>query len=118
MGGQTVAVPLTGDGFVLLYRADRFADPVVAAEFKQSRHPDRPLVPGTWEDFADLARLFAEIDKKPSLPPLPTDPERVADLFFRVASSIDREGLNDVRLAARAGPRPRRPRVPVLGRHR
>src|SRR5262245_44482796 len=100
-GGQTVAVPLTGDGFVLVYRADRLADKAVVAEFKK-RNNNRDLVPATWEDFADLARLLAEVDKKPSLPPLPADPDRLADFFFRIASSIDREALNDARLAAHA----------------
>ncbi len=104
-GGQTLAVPLTGDGFVLVYRADRLADATVAAEFKKLGRP-APAVPATWEEFADVAAGFAAIDKKPSLPPLPSDPERAFDLFSRVASSIDREGLNDIQLAARAGQNP------------
>ncbi len=101
-GGQTLAVPLTGDGFVLVYRADRLADATAAAEFaKQGRPP--PAVPVTWEEFAGVAAGFAALDKKPSLPPLPADPERAFDLLGRVASSIDREALNDIQLAARAG---------------
>src|SRR5437764_187487 len=83
------AVPVTGDGFLVVYRADRLADKTVAAEF-QKRYAHEPTAPATWEEFADLAAVLAAIDKKPSLPPLPADPERLLDLFGRVASSADR----------------------------
>ena len=98
-GGQTLAVPLTGDGYVIVYRADRLTDKAVVAEY----HKLSPstAAPTTWEEFAALAAAFAAVDKKPSLPPLPTDPERMFDLFGRVAASIDREKLDDVQLAAR-----------------
>lgn len=100
-GGQTLAVPLTGDGYVVVYRADRFAEKTAADQF-QARHK-RPLaVPATWEEFADIAALFAEIDKKPSLPPLPADPDRLFDLLSRVAAPFDRPALNDFQMAARA----------------
>lgn len=98
-GGQIVAIPLTGDGSVVVYRADRLTDKTVIAEYSK-RHGKAPGVPATWEEFADLAAVIAAVDRKPSLPPLPTDPERLFDLFSRVASSSDREALDDVRLAA------------------
>ncbi len=82
-GALTQAVPLTGDGYVLVYRADRLA------EFT------RPGPPATWEQFAEVAEFFAKRDKKPSLPPLPADSERMFDLFSRVASSMDRLALSD-----------------------
>lgn len=85
---QTLAVPLTASGAVLVYRTDAF--------------PDRK-VPTTWEDFADVAVFFAQRDKKPSLPPLPTDAEELVDLFYRVASSMDRRALSDVEVATQAG---------------
>ncbi|MBN9118127.1 MAG: extracellular solute-binding protein [Planctomycetes bacterium] len=98
-GGQTLAVPLTGDGYVLVYRADRFAEKSAADAFF-ARHT-RPLAaPSTWEEFADVAALFAGLDKRPSLPPLPSDPERLFDLLSRVAASFDRSALNDFQLAA------------------
>src|SRR6266540_435125 len=99
-GGQTVAVPLAGDGVVLVYRADRLADKTVIAEYAK-RHGHPPGAPATWEEFADLAAVLAAVDGKPSLPPLPANPEQLFDLFSRVASSADREALDDVRLAAR-----------------
>jgi ABC-type glycerol-3-phosphate transport system substrate-binding protein len=99
-GGQTLAVPLTGDGYVLVYRADRFAEKAPADEFR-ARYGHAPGAPATWEEFADLAELFARLDKRPSLPPLPSDPDRLFDLFCRVAASSDRPALNDAELAAR-----------------
>ncbi len=85
---QTLAVPLTASGAVLVYRTDAFPD---------------GKVPTTWEDFADIAVFFAQRDKKPSLPPLPADAEDLVDLFCRVASSMDRRALSDVEVAAHAG---------------
>jgi ABC-type glycerol-3-phosphate transport system substrate-binding protein len=99
-GGQTVALPLTGDGVVVVYRADRLGDKKVIAEYTK-RHHHAPAAPTTWEEFADLAAVFAAVDGKPSLPPLPANPERLFELFSRVASSADREALDDARLAAR-----------------
>lgn len=99
-GDQTQAVPLTGDGVVLAYRADRFADPATGEAF-QAR-AKRPLAPpATWDQFAAVAAFFAERDKKPSLPPLPADPARLFDLVSRVAASSDRAALSDKDLAER-----------------
>ncbi|MFM8273081.1 MAG: extracellular solute-binding protein [Gemmata sp.] len=93
-GARTRAVPLTGDGHVLVYRADRFADKAAAAEFvARFRRPLAP--PATWEEFAQVAEFFAARDKRPSLPPLPADPGRAFDLLSRVAASLDRPALTD-----------------------
>ncbi|MBM3982581.1 MAG: extracellular solute-binding protein [Planctomycetes bacterium] len=99
-GGQVVAVPLTGDGFVLVYDRDRFADPAARAEY-QKRHNRALAAPATWDELADVAAVFADLDKRPSLPPLPADPDKLFDLFARVAAAHDRRALNDVELAAR-----------------
>lgn len=101
-GGQTMAIPLTGDGHIVVYRADRFAEKT-AIDACQARYKHGLAPPATWEEFADVAEVFAVLDKKPSLPPLPTDPERLFDLLSRVASSADRPALSDLELAARAG---------------
>ena len=93
-GARTQAIPLAGDGFVLVYRADRFNDKAAVADFFiQFKRPLGP--PTTWEAFAEVAAFFAARDKKPSLPPLPADAERTFDLFARVASSLDRPALSD-----------------------
>jgi ABC-type glycerol-3-phosphate transport system substrate-binding protein len=99
-GRQTLALPLAGGGAVIVYRADRLADPPTRAKFSDrfGRPPDRLA---TWEDFAEWAELLAALDGKPSLPPAPDDPDRLADLFFRVAACYDRPALNDAALARR-----------------
>lgn len=101
-GGQTLAVPLTGDGFVIVYRTDRFADPTTKAEYAK-RDPRGLVVPNTWQKFADIAVFFAERDKKPSLPPLPADAERFFDFFSRVAASADRRALGDLDVSVKSG---------------
>ncbi len=101
-GGQAQAVPLAGDGFVIVYRADRVTEKTTAADFRNLT--GRALsVPTTWEDFAVVASFFAVRDKKPSLPPLPADPDRLFDLFCRVAACFDRRALNDLELTKRGG---------------
>ncbi len=89
-GEQPHAIPLTGDGFVLVYDAKRFD----AAGLTP---------PATWEQFAAVAAQFAGRDGKPSLPPLPADSERLFDLFTRVAASFDRPAFSDKDLADRTG---------------
>lgn len=93
-GRQTLALPLSGGGDVIVYRADRLADVPTREKFaaRFGRAPDRLA---TWEDFAEWAELLAALDGKPSLPPQPADPARLADLFFRVAACYDRPALND-----------------------
>ncbi len=101
-GGQTLAVPLTGDGSVVVYRTDRFADKSTQAEY-QKQFPRELAAPATWDEFADIAAFFARRDQKPSLPPLPTDPNRLFDLFSRVAASADRRAMADTDVARLAG---------------
>ncbi|MBA4190174.1 MAG: hypothetical protein C0467_19490 [Planctomycetaceae bacterium] len=96
--GQARAIPLAGDGSLLVYRADRLADPQFIAAFRKQVGHD-PVVPATWEEFAILASLFTEFDKKPSLSPM-TGPE-TAELFFRVAACYDRQAATDA--IAKAG---------------
>jgi ABC-type glycerol-3-phosphate transport system substrate-binding protein len=91
-GGQAQAVPLAGDGFVVVYRADRLADATFIAAFHKT-FGRNPAVPATWEEFADLAVAFAALDGKPSLPALAG--ADVADLFFRVAACYDRPATAD-----------------------
>jgi ABC-type glycerol-3-phosphate transport system substrate-binding protein len=100
-GGQTLAVPLTGEGSVVVYRADRLADVSAAAEYHK-RFGRAPAAPATWAEFADLAAFFAERDKKPSLPPLPADPDRLFDLFCRVAAPADRRAMGDLDVSRQA----------------
>jgi len=86
-GGQTYGLPLAADGHVLLYRADRFADPQVKADFRTQTN--RLLAaPTVWEDFTAVAAYFAKRDKHPSVA---FSPSQAGDLFFRVAACYDRQ---------------------------
>jgi ABC-type glycerol-3-phosphate transport system substrate-binding protein len=85
-GGQAQAIPLAGDGSVIVYRADRLKDPTFIAKFK-SQVGREPADPSTWEEFAAIAAVFAALDGKPSLPAL-TNSE-LATLFFRIAACHD-----------------------------
>jgi ABC-type glycerol-3-phosphate transport system substrate-binding protein len=91
-GGLARAVPLAGDGYVILYRADRLRDPKFVAEF-QAQFQRAPAAPTTWDDFADLATAFSKADNKPTVAPL-TGPE-LATLFFRIAACHDRLAQSD-----------------------
>jgi multiple sugar transport system substrate-binding protein len=86
-GGQAQAIPLSGDGFVIVYRLDRLREPKFIDEFKK-QFSRNPVAPTSWEEFAAIAGIFATIDGKPSLPPL-TNTE-LASLFFRIAACADR----------------------------
>jgi ABC-type glycerol-3-phosphate transport system substrate-binding protein len=86
-GGQACALPLAGEGFVIVYRSDRFTEANFIAAF-QKRSMSKPAKPATWEEFADLAAAFAEVDGKPSLPQMSRG--ELADLFFRLAACYDR----------------------------
>ncbi len=98
-GGQAQAVPLAGDGSVIVYRADRLADAMLIKTF-QEMFGRKPNALTTWEEFADLAVAFAGLDGKPSL--APATGSEVADLFFRVAACYDRSAVSDPK--AKQGP--------------
>lgn len=84
-GGTPHGIPIAGDGYVLAYNADKFVE--------GSKRFKRPIAPpATWEDFAELAELFAK-DGTPSLPALPADPDRALREFQFVAACYDRPAL-------------------------
>jgi multiple sugar transport system substrate-binding protein len=95
-GNETVALPLTGDSAVLVYRRDRYAEPAVRDAIGKKFGPGRaPSPPDSWESLAAQALMFAELDKRPSLPPLPADGAQLLDLFSRAAACFDRKALSD-----------------------
>lgn len=103
-GTDTVALPLTGDSAVLAYR-DRYAAPAVKDAFGKRFGAARvPGPPGSWEDLAAQALLFAELDKGPSLPPLPADGAQLLDLFSRAAACFDRKALSDAETGGSSDP--------------
>jgi ABC-type glycerol-3-phosphate transport system substrate-binding protein len=104
-GRQTLALPLSGGAAVIVYRADRLADPPTRAKFSDRFGRPPAVPPATWEDFAEWAELLAALDGKPSLSPPPEEPDRLTDLFFRVAACYDRPALNDIAIARRRADR-------------
>lgn len=105
--GEVVGLPVAADGFVLVYRADRLADPKHRAAFRADpKFGNRDLAPpATWDDVADLAGYFAAADGRPALPPLPADAGRLLTLFSQIAACHDRKALSptDVTKAGRTG---------------
>ena len=99
-GGQVRGVPLAGGGHVLVYRADRFADARAGEKFR-TRFGRALVAPAAWEEFADAAAFFAELDGQPSLPA----ESDLADRFFRVATCYDRLALGETGAVAGEGPR-------------
>jgi multiple sugar transport system substrate-binding protein len=101
-GGDAVALPLTGDSAVLVYRRDRYTEPAVRDALTKRFGAAR--APATWEELAEQALAFADLDKRPSLPPLPTDPARALDLFSRAAACFDRKALSDAETGTASDP--------------
>ena len=92
-GGEVQGLPLTADGFVLIFRADRFAAEPHRGDFPNKY--GRPLAaPRTWEDIADIAAYFHAADGKPSLPPLPAA-EPLLTQFQQLAVCYDRKAEGD-----------------------
>jgi multiple sugar transport system substrate-binding protein len=80
--GRTYALPVVGEGMILVYRKDRF-------DGKDGR-PSAP--PATWEELAEHAQKLG----KNSLPPLPNDSERLLAEFFSAAASYDRLAVSRI----------------------
>ena len=97
-----VGLPLAGDGFVLVYRADRFAEDATRTRFRAKLGHDL-APPTTWDELAELAGFFTEIDQKPSLAPLPTDPTRLLTQFHQIAVCSDRKSYTESDLTQGGG---------------
>jgi len=87
-GSAVVAVPITGDGLVCVYRADRFRDPDAKTIFRDRFQKDL-APPRTWEDIAEIASAFQRPDR-PSLPPISKDRADALALFHQMAACYDR----------------------------
>ncbi len=91
-GGERYAVPLSGEGYVLLYRADVLGEPAFADAFKQ-KHARPPLPVRTWADLADLGQFATDRTGKPALPPLTADPHAAVAALGHIAACYDRPPL-------------------------
>ncbi|CAN5347111.1 hypothetical protein BH11PLA2_BH11PLA2_51610 [soil metagenome] len=85
--GEPRAFPVSGEGAVLVLRTDLLSDPAVTAKHVAKFGKTLPALPGTWDDIAEIAETFAELNKA-ALPR-----ETVLSDFLRVAACNDRVAL-------------------------
>lgn len=83
--GRTVALPVLGEGMVLVYRKDAFGK-------------DPP--PATWDALLERAVKLG----RPSLPPVPADAERLQAEFFSAAACYDRQVVGRIISREALGP--------------
>lgn len=88
-GVDRYAVPLVGEGYVLVYRADVLNDDGFVAAFRE-KHTRTPLPVRTWDDLTDVGRLATARTGKPALAPLPADPTAAVTALGQVAAPFDR----------------------------
>ena len=101
-GGNAVALPVAGDGFVLVTRRDLLLDERVRDGVNRARGRE-PSPPGTYEEWAELAGLVAAATGRPAYPALPPDDATLVADFHRVAACYDRPAAV-TRGGAEAGP--------------
>jgi multiple sugar transport system substrate-binding protein len=82
--GSTYAVPLLGEGHVLVYRKDRF-------------DAEKLKPPETWDDYVAAAARMPQ----PSLPPLPRSATALEMEFHSIAACYDRRAILQSDAAAR-----------------
>lgn len=116
-GRRPVAVPIAGDGYVLVYRADRFADPAAQAAHR-AKFQRELTPPATWEDLARAADTLAATSGKPSLPPLPADPTAAAVALNQVAACYDRTAASAASTPSGGVPQPIEPTAAPLAAFR
>jgi multiple sugar transport system substrate-binding protein len=92
--GDVQGLPVVGDGFVLVFRADRFALDANAGEF--SKQFGRTLMaPATYDDIRDIAAFFHKLDGKPSLTGLRNSADRLWQ-FQQLAACYDRKAISEI----------------------
>lgn len=88
-GGKEYAIPLVGEGYVLVYRNDRLTAPEFVKAFS-ARHNRDPLPIRTWEDLKEVGELATARDGKPGLPPVPAAASTACTTFCQIAACYDR----------------------------
>lgn len=88
-GGDRYAVPLVGEAFVLVYRADVLGETAFSDAFRQ-KHQRVPLPIRSWDELADVGQFATARSGKPGLPPLPSDPVAAVATFGQIAACYDR----------------------------
>jgi multiple sugar transport system substrate-binding protein len=82
--GRVYALPVVGEGHVLVWRTDLFAN------------RGRTTPPRTWDEFLAIADSFwKESGQMPVLAPLPQTPDVLDRLFYTIAAAYDRPVLTE-----------------------
>lgn len=92
-GDDIKALPLGGDGMVLVYRKDLFAE--ARDDYRKSEKSDLGP-PASYEELANIAAYFTQKRGKPALPPLPADDADMVSQFNRLAACYDRQARTDI----------------------
>ena len=92
-GDDLKALPVAGDGMVLVYRQDLFAE--ARADYRKTQKGDLSS-PASYEDLANIAAYFSKQRGKPALPPLPADDAELMSQFYRLAACYDRQARTDL----------------------
>jgi ABC-type glycerol-3-phosphate transport system substrate-binding protein len=90
--GAQCAVPLAGEGAVLVVRSDLLKDVALSEKYLTKFGRPLPSSPATWEDLAEIAEASAELHKA-ALPARSEEDKRTLRDFFRVAACYDRPAL-------------------------
>jgi ABC-type glycerol-3-phosphate transport system substrate-binding protein len=90
-GNQTYALPVAGEGMVLVYHKDAF-------DGKDGRPADPPA---TWDELAGYAAR--EFPGQKCLPPLPVAADRLQAEFFAAAACYDRPAVGRLRPGEQPG---------------
>ena len=88
--GEPRAIPLAGDGAVLVIRTDRLGDAVLKQKYLAKFGRPLPLSPGTWEDLAEIAEACNGL----SFAGVASRSQNVND-FLRVAACYDRPAMTE-----------------------
>jgi hypothetical protein len=114
-GERVIGLPVLGESFFFVYRADLVENPrhaaALAKRFKERFHyAMRPTGPATWQQVAELAAYFAgepnwvdgeaAATPRPSLTPLPASAVEFDRDFHAVAASFVRRTVKEEKMAA------------------
>ncbi len=93
-GGVPRAIPLAGDGTLLVLNTARLAEPALQKKYLAKFGRPLPATPATWEDLAEISEACAELE-------LGAAPALDMEDFFRIAACYDRLALADSDLSKR-----------------
>src|SRR5205823_4271774 len=85
---RTGAIPVAGEGAVLVVRGDLLKDAALAEKYLTKFGRPLPSLPATWEDLAEIAEASADLHKM-ALPARSEEDRRTLGDFFRVAACYD-----------------------------